>query len=110
MREIKIGDKTVRVRASALALLFYKQEFKSDLLGDMVKMQGIESDPSQLDLVSCLQLVWAMAKADSYGKPFPGFEGWLAGFDSFDISDPSFLLEALGEASDGFLGGGKKQV
>lgn len=110
MREIKISDKTVRVRATALALLYYKQEFKTDLIGDMVKMQGIENDPSQLDLVACLQLVWAMAKADAYGKQFPGFESWLASFDGFDISDPSFLLEALGEASDGFLGGGKKQV
>jgi hypothetical protein len=110
MREIKMGGKVVRVRATPLALLFYKQEFKADLLGDMIKMQGIEADLSQLDLVSCLQLIWAMAKADAYGKQFPSFEAWLAGFEGFDISDPSFLLGALEEASDGFLGGGKKQV
>jgi hypothetical protein len=109
-REIHIGEQTVRVRASALALLYYKQAFKSDLLGDMVQMQGIEKDISKLDIVSCFQLIWAMAKADSYGKSFPSFEAWMASLGAFDLNESLFLLEALDEASDGFLGGGGAQI
>ncbi len=103
MREITIGDKKVRVRATPLALLYYKQEFKSDLLGDLAKMEEIEKDLSKLDTISLLQLVWAMAKADAYGQKFPKFEAWLGDFESIDFSDPSFLLAAIEEAADGFL-------
>ena len=108
MKEIKLGEKEIRVRATPLALLFYKQEFKADLLGDLIKMQGIENDMSKLDSVVLLQLVWAMAKADNYGQPFPGFEKWLTTID-VDFSDPSFLAAALEEAADGFLRRGKGQ-
>lgn len=38
MREILIGEKTVRVRATPLALLYYRQEFKSDLVSDLIKL------------------------------------------------------------------------
>lgn len=108
MRELKIGDKEIRVRATPLALLYYKQAFKSDLIGDMTKMQYVADDPSKLDTVACLQMIWAMAKADNYGKSFPSFESWLGGLDSIDFSDPSFLVAALEEAANGFLGGGNK--
>lgn len=109
MREIKIGDKTIRVRATALALLFYKQEFKSDLLGDMMKMVGAmdgngEVSVDNIDILFNLQLVWAMAKADSYGQPFPKFEEWLVTLgEDIDLSDPDFLVAALEEATDGFF-------
>jgi len=54
MREITIGDKTIRVRATPLALLFYKQEFSVDLVGDLMSMQNMANDPSQFDaLKSC---------------------------------------------------------
>lgn len=109
MRELRIGDKEIRVRATPLALLYYKQAFKSDLIGDMTKMQYVADDPSQLDTVVCLQMIWAMAKADAYGQQFPSFEKWLAELDSIDFSDPSFLVAAVEEAADGFLGGGRKQ-
>ena len=62
MREITIGEKTIRVRATPLALLFYKQEFKSDLIGDLMSMQNMANDPSQFDALKFLQLIWAMAK------------------------------------------------
>ncbi|WP_411736096.1 hypothetical protein [Paenibacillus sp. M2] len=109
MRELKIGNQTVRVRATALALLFYKKEFKTDLLGDMMKMvggdvDGGEIDPTNIDMLFNLQLVWAMAKADAYGKEFPSFEPWLASFgDDVDLSDPAFLVAALEEAAEGFF-------
>ena len=103
--EIKIGEKEIRLRATPLALLYYKQEFGSDLLGDLIKMQDIAKDISKLDTVACLQFIWAMNKADNYGKPFPSFEKWLVELGSIDFSDPSFLVAALEEAANGFLGG-----
>jgi len=109
MKEINVGDKKVRVRATPLALLFYKQEFKADLLGDLVKMEAARKDISKLDTVALLQLIWAMAKADSFGKPFPGFVEWLNELETFDMSDPTFLLAALEEAADGFFRGKAKQ-
>lgn len=106
MREIIIGDKTIRVRATPLALLYYKQAFKSDLLGDLIKMQDIAHDLSKLDTVVCLQIIWAMSKADNFGtgQSFPSFEMWLAELESIDFTDPTFLVAAIEEAVDGFLG------
>lgn len=121
MREITIGDKKVRVRATPLALLFYKQEFKSDLLGDLLKMVqsmvGLEAlvagagenvdlkkiDFGSMDTVAFLQLIWAMAKADAFGKPFPSFVEWIASFDSFDLFNTEVLTAAMEEARDGFF-------
>lgn len=105
MRELNIGETKVRVRATPLALLFYKQEFKTDLLGDLVKLEAIRNDPTKLDAIAFLQLIWAMAKADSYGKPFPSFTEWVSTLDSFDLTDPSFLIAALEEAAEGFFRG-----
>lgn len=122
MRELRAGDKTIRVRATPLALLFYRQQFKTDLLGDLIGMiQSIGLDRIRnlapgdteaaleifagLDVLKFLQITWAMAKADAYGQQFPSFEQWLAELGKVDLFDPEFLLAALGEAADGFLGG-----
>ncbi len=107
MREITIDDKEVRVRATPLALLYYKQEHGSDLLGDLVKMQNVEADMSQIDTVLLLQLIWAMAKADK-PKDFPSFEKWLAGFESFDLSDVGMFTAVMEEAANGFFRGQQK--
>ncbi|MFX4263125.1 hypothetical protein ACOBQJ_13135 [Pelotomaculum propionicicum] len=40
MKEIKICEKTIRVRATPLALFFYRKEFKSDLLSDLIKLSA----------------------------------------------------------------------
>lgn len=104
MRELTIGGKTVRVRATPLALLYYKQEFNDDLLGSIAKMQELENDASKLDGLSLLQMIWAMAKADAgFNAPFPPFEKWLSDLESFDLSDPNLLKAALEEAVDGFF-------
>lgn len=104
MKEINLGDKTIRVRATPLALLYYRQEFKTDLIGDLLKLRVMEKDPSQFDSVVFLQIVWAMAKADTGpGNHFPGFESWLSELDCFDISDPNLLPSVMEEAADGFF-------
>ena len=107
MREITIGEKTIRVRATPLALLFYKQEFSVDLVGDLMSMQNMANDPSQFDALKFLQLIWAMAKAD---KPegFPSFEAWLADMESFDFADNDIMTAVIEEATDGFFRGGKR--
>lgn len=107
MKELSIGESKVRVRATPLALIYYKQAFKSDLLGDLVKMEAIKTDPSQLDSVTLLQLIWAMAKADAHPEKFPSFEEWLSTLTRFDLSDTSLLSAALEEAADGFFRRGK---
>ena len=107
MREITIGEKTIRVRATPLALLYYRQEFKTDLIGDLISMQEMASDPSQFDSIKMLQLIWAMNKAD---KPegFPSFEGWLSNLDSIDFGDGDMMTAAIEEAEDGFFRGDKR--
>ncbi|MEK5058648.1 hypothetical protein BK126_02955 [Paenibacillus sp. FSL H7-0326] len=108
MRELNIGDQIVRVRATPLALLYYKQEFKSDLMGDLTKLSSIADDPTKLDMLAILQMVWAMAKADSFGKPFDSFEKWLSTFESIDLADPTLLVGAVEEATEGFFRSGVK--
>ncbi|GIP38306.1 hypothetical protein J31TS4_15860 [Paenibacillus sp. J31TS4] len=115
MRELKIGEQTVRVRATPLALLFYRQEFQADVLADLLKMGELlkkdengEIDPSRFDVIAILQLVWAMAKADAYGNQFPSFVDWLATLEGLDISDPAFMVPAMEEAADGFFRAGAK--
>jgi hypothetical protein len=107
MREIQIGDKTIRVRATPLALLYYRQEFNADLIGDLISMQAMSSDPSQFDALKFLQLIWAMAKADD-AKGFPSFEAWLADMESFDFADNDIMTAVIEEATDGFFRGGKR--
>jgi hypothetical protein len=107
MREIQIGDKTIRVRATPLALLYYKQEFNADLIGDLISMEALETDPSQFDSIKVLQLIWAMNKADD-AKNFPNFEGWLSGLDGIDFADNDMMTAVIEEATDGFFRGGRK--
>jgi len=105
MREIQMGDKTIRIRATFLALLYYRQEFKADLIGDLISMQNMDDDPSQFDAIKFLQLIWAMAKADN-AKGFSSFEVWLGGFDSFNFADADVMTTVVEEATDGFFRGG----
>ncbi|MBE2934953.1 hypothetical protein HPJ99_06860 [Anoxybacillus flavithermus] len=105
MRTIQIGEKQIGLKATPLALLYYKQAFNnSDLIGDMMKMQSLADDPSTFDSVLLLQIAWAMAKAhEGVGKPFPDFTTWVAELDSFDFSDTTVMGAIMDEATDGFF-------
>jgi hypothetical protein len=111
MREIAIGGKKVRVRATPLALLYYKQEFNADLVVDLSIVQSLAARGNGIDSVLNLQIIWAMAKADSFtesfGSKFPGFESWLSSFESINFTEPYFIAASMEEAADGFLGRGK---
>jgi hypothetical protein len=104
MRTIKIGEKEIGLKATPLALLYYKQEFKTDLIGDLLKLQALANDPSALDSVALLQVAWAMNKAaEGNGKAFPHFESWLAQFEWFDFSDTDTMTAIMDEATEGFF-------
>lgn len=106
MRTVKMGSQEIGIKATPVALFYYKQEFKSDLIGDLTKMQAVLNDISNLDTVLFLQLIWAMNKAAAgVGKPFLGFESWLNGFAECDITEPDFLINVITEAQDGFFRG-----
>jgi hypothetical protein len=119
MREIKIGDQTVRVRASALALFYFRQEFKSDLLKDLLPLQNlinerVAEDEGRLnlegfDVMIFYMMIWAMAKADSYGRSFPGFEAWMESLGNFNVYDTDIIAPALKEATEGFFRGAAGQ-
>lgn len=109
MREINIGEKIIKVRATPLTLLFYKQEFKSDMIGDIMKLQVVKNSPEQLDSLLFLQIIWAMEKTANFGNDFPSFTKWLETLDSFDISDADMLKVVFEEATDGFFRRGKQR-
>jgi hypothetical protein len=109
MRTVNIGGKEVGLKATPLALLYYKQEFKTDLIGDLLKMQEIADDPSALDSVALLQIAWAMNKAaEGKGKTFPHFESWLDQFEYVDFSDADTMTAIMNEAADGFFRRGSR--
>ena len=108
MRTVKIGNKEIGLRATPLALLYYQQEFKKDLLADLMSLQAMaeiaNGDYSGLDSIKILQLVYAMHKADKFGKKqAPDFVSWLAKLDNIDFADQDFMLEVMDEAMDGFF-------
>ncbi|QOS77951.1 hypothetical protein JNUCC31_25135 [Paenibacillus sp. JNUCC31] len=125
MKELQFGEKKVPITASAPALLYYRQEFGADLIGDMTKMisdydtggdqeENPEVNPvattsdalalGNINFLSFLQLAWAMAKAYQYGKPFPKFETWLNDYgEDIDFSDEGFIIDIVEEATTGFF-------
>lgn len=106
MKTVNIGDNEVNLKASPVTLFYYKQEFKTDLIGDLIKMSDQGNDLTNLDTITILQLVWAMAKsANGTGKTFPGFEKWLVDLESIDFTDQEFISAVIGEAEAGFFRG-----
>ena len=117
MREVQIGDKTIRLRGSPLSLLYYHQEFGRDLLGDLVgmvtSMAGMEMlnggkvDVSKInfaaiDSVAILRLIWTLARTAA-GAPIPSFQRWLEEHEDIDIFDPDLLTAAMEEAQKIFF-------
>src|SRR5690606_9477837 len=119
MREVTVGDKTLRLRGSALSLLHYQQEFGRDLLGDLVGMltalTGLEMLQSGqvdaeklnlagLDTVAILRLIWTLARTDAGpGGKFPGFETWLAENEELNIFDTDLLQAVFEEVQRAFF-------
>jgi len=107
MRKVRLGNKELELRASPLALLFYRQAFNKDLIADLVglrSLQGLaEGDLSGLDSVLLLQIAYAMNRAAKPEKSFPSFEQWLSELEGIDFGDGEWLLAVADEAIDGFF-------
>ena len=104
MREIKIGEKIYGVRATTLALLFYKQEFNRSLLKDYVKASVEAKDNGELfDEVILLQIMWAMHKADKLPERVSGFESWLESIGDINFGNPELYKNVIQEAVEGFF-------
>jgi len=75
MRIVKIGGKELGLKASPLALLYYRQAFNKDLIEDLISFQDMANiengDFSGFDSVKILQICYAMNNADTFGKQFP---------------------------------------
>lgn len=85
MRIIELGGREVRIKGSPMTPYFYKKAFGQSLSGDLAAMVGIEEDPSKLDDINLLQMIWAMEKTvDRNIKPF---ENWLADFEYLNLDD-----------------------
>lgn len=119
MREVNIGDKTIRLRGTTLSLLYYQQEFNRDLVGDlagmiasMVGLGALQGDKvaaeninfGAIDSVSLLRLVWVLARtAVGPTGQFPSFTQWLAENEDIDIFGGGLLPAAIEEASNAFF-------
>lgn len=107
MRKVKLGGKELELRASPLALLFYRQAFNKDLIADLAglrSLQGlVEGDLSGLDSVLLLQIAYAMNRAARLEENFPNFEQWLDELENVDFGDATWLLAVMDEAIDGFF-------
>lgn len=112
MRTTNIGGKKVELRASPLALLFYRQTFGKELLDDFKDLQSLEvlakKNPNNfrfedLRLMDFFQLAYALNKAA--GKPsefFPSYEEWLYGIE-LDLGDMDWIADVVYEAAEGFF-------
>lgn len=102
-KTINLGDKQVKLRSTAATPIFYKNQFKHDFFGDMLKLatglDGLKTnddgevdvdnlDPKvveNFDISTLYNFIWALAKgADKkIGEPLDFFEQ----YESLDISE-----------------------
>lgn len=109
MRQIMIVDTPIRVSAGPLTLLHYRQEFNEDLAASIMKMKDLSADPTQIDCVALLRLIWAMAKtAAGFGVEFPSFIEWVASLEAIDMSDAAMFKEVIEEAVGGLFRRGNR--
>jgi len=114
MEKVEINNKKIGLRASPMALLFYQQEFDSDLVADLAEFQEsnmdriTQGDFTNFNSVKLLQMVWAMNKASNYPGDFPIFEEWVNSFESFNVTNPKLITSIISEATDGFFRSGKE--
>ncbi len=95
---IMIGEEKLRLRANAATAIFYKQQFKSDILKDtlaalggieaILQLQDLESAENYqqlqtlidgIDTVLIYQFVWVWAK--TVDRNFPNFYEWISEVD-----------------------------
>lgn len=118
MKGINLKNKTMIVKGTPLAIHFYKQAFKSDVINDLFSMlptETMEENPKKnvdtvemlkkIDASTTLQIAYAMNKCGEFGnnKTFPTFEGWLVENEELGILEEGFLTDVLLEAIEGLI-------
>lgn len=84
---IKIGDQEITLKANALNLLIYQEEFGEDMFkakGELLKTfgsDGIRYD--EISSVTLLRLIWTMAR--TYDEKFPPFREWVGSLDEIPV-------------------------
>lgn len=87
---INIGDKQIKMKATAGTMLRYRNNFGKDFMADLQKLQkklneklenGTEFEA--MDLAMFEQIAWCMAKTAD--DSIPDIEHWLDNFEAFDI-------------------------
>lgn len=86
-KTIKLGDKEILLKATAMNLLIYEEQFgedmfkaKAELLGAVGK-EGIMLD--RIPSVTILKMIWTMART---GDPeIPSFREWIASLDELPM-------------------------
>lgn len=123
----------LNLRAGVMTTLFYRQEFGTSIEQDCIgviygallafpelrgkrieELSGIELDlasvtpesasAAYLDVLTLMQIIWAMAKTGAHPNPWPSFDDWIKSLPpDFDSTNVEFLTAALGVAADGLF-------
>lgn len=82
-KEVKIGENTVKMSASAFTPFSYKKVFGRDILKDIQKVQEEAKETQTLDPEVVCMMSYIMAReADKEILPF---EEWCMQFELFDL-------------------------
>ena len=116
MREIQLGDTTVRIAANALLPIVFENEFRRDLMGVIAPLvaasnastlTGEAVDMSAISIADMERLLWAEAKAADRAN-VPSFMPWAEALpedalaDLFGGDEP-IATEIYEELQHGFL-------
>ena len=86
---VDIGGKEVRLKASAMTPVIYRNAFGRDIFKAQGSIFTLASkklkDLANVDSVGVMEIVWAMAKTAD--RSLPGFEDWLETLEAFPILD-----------------------
>lgn len=101
------GGGELPLKSTAITLLIYKNQFRSDLLKDTtsIAVQAAEESLQGADAITKndgfdieigIRVVWAMAKTYAgYNSDFPDYESWL---ESLYVSPTQLVSEIIPEA------------
>jgi hypothetical protein len=92
-KTVRMGEYEITLKATAGALVRYKQQFGSDYSSDLLKLNSLKDNPEKYlekTVETGYRLVWAMAKTADNTLSSP--DVWRDEFDSFDL--PLLLGEA----------------
>jgi len=116
MREIRLGDATIRISANALLPIVFESEFKRDLMRVIAPIvnasnasvqSGAPVDMSAISIADMERLLWAEAKAADRAN-VPSFMPWVEALPDDALADlfggdRPMATEIYEELQHGFL-------